>query len=117
MKTTRLYDRLEYQHLGPSVICGKIIDVPFRLDLPQHMHLHLVFNVSLLEPYVRTSIPDRDISPPPPVELAEGLEYDQVEPTLDSKIMHNKLYYVVDWLRYIPNDQTWGTDKECYQCT
>ena len=26
---------------------------------------------------------------------------------LDSKIVRNKLYYLVDWLGYTPNDRTW----------
>ena len=101
MKTTRPCDKLDYQRLGPFVISGQINDVAFRLDLPQHMHLHPV-----LEPYVSSLIPDRVIPPLPPVELAEGPEY-QVEAILDSKIMRNKLYYLVDWLGYTTNDQTW----------
>jgi hypothetical protein len=59
-----------------------------------------------LEPYISTSIPCRDIPPPPPIELAEGPEY-EVEAILDSKIMRNKLYYLVDWLGYTPNDRIW----------
>ena len=78
----------------------------FRLDLPQHMHLHPVFHVSLLEPYVPSLIPDMVILPLPPVELAEGPEY-QVEAIYNSKIMRNKLYYLLDWLGYTTNDQTW----------
>ena len=106
MKTTRPCDKLDYQRVGPFEISGQINDVPFRLDLPQGMHLHPVFHISLLELYVPTLIPDRDIPPPPPVELAEGPEY-QVEAILDSKIMRNKLYYLVDWQGYRPNDRTW----------
>ena len=56
------------------------------------MHLHLVFHVSLLEPYVSNSIPDRGVPPPPPIELDEGLEY-EVKTILDSKVVRQKLYY------------------------
>ena len=59
------------------------------------MHLHQVFHVSLLQPYLSTSIPDRTVSPAPVIELAEGLEY-EVRSILDPKIMRNKLYYLVD---------------------
>ena len=38
---------------------------------------------------------DRVIPPPPLVQLAEGLEY-EVEAILDSKFIHNKLYYLVE---------------------
>jgi hypothetical protein len=58
------------------------------------MKLHLVFHVSLLEPCASTSIPDGVFPPPPLVYLAEGPEY-EVQGILDSKIMRNKLYYLV----------------------
>ena len=106
IKTTRPCNKLDYQRLGPFVISDQINDVTFRLHLPQHMHLHPVFHVSLLEPYASTSIPDRVIPAPPPIQLAEGPEY-EVETILDSKVMRNKLYYLVDWHGYTPNDRTW----------
>ena len=61
------------------------------------MHLPLVFHVSLLEPWTSSSIPNWVIPPPPPVLLAEGPKY-EVEAILDSKIISNKLYNLVDWL-------------------
>ena len=106
IKTTRPCYKLDYQHFGPYVISGKINDVTFRLDLPPHMRLHPVFHVSLLEPYTPSSIPGRLTPPPPPIEVSNGSEY-EVAAILDSKIIHNKLYYLVDWLGYTPNDRTW----------
>ena len=88
------------------MIFGKINDVAFHLDLPPHMHLHPVFHVSLLEPYTTSSILDRLTSPPPSIEVSDGSE-DEVAAILDSKIIRNKLYYLVDWLGYTPNDRTW----------
>ena len=46
------------------------------------------------------------LPPPLSVQLANGPEYEVVV-ILDSKIVHNKLYYLVDWLGYPPNDRTW----------
>ena len=66
----------------------------------------MVFHVSLLEPYISSSIPDRVVLPPPPVQLLDGLEF-EVKAILDSKIIRKKLYYFVDWLGYTPNDRTW----------
>ena len=65
-----------------------------------------MFHVSLLEPYTTSSILSRLTTPPPPVELLEGPEF-KVAAVLDSKIVRNKLYYLVDWLCYTPNDQSW----------
>jgi hypothetical protein len=95
VKTTRLYNKLDYQRLSPFLISHQINDVAFRLDLSQEMCLHPVFHVSLLEPWVLATIPGRVIPPPPPVQLVKGPEY-EVEAILDSKIIRNKLYYLLD---------------------
>ena len=78
----------------------------FRLDLPTHMRLHPVFHSSLLEPCATTTIPHHIVPPPLVVQLADGPEY-EVAVILDSKIIRNKVYYLVDWLGYGPNDRTW----------
>ena len=70
------------------------------------MHLHPVFHVSLLEPYNASSILNRVVLPPPPVQLVSGPKF-EVKVVLDSKIVRKKLYYLVDWLGYTPNDRTW----------
>ena len=91
IKTTRLCDKLDYQRLGPFVIIARI---------------HPVFHSSLLEPCHTSSIPNRVVPPPPPLQLVDGPEY-EVASILDSKIVRNKLYYLVDWLGYSPSDRTW----------
>ena len=106
VKTTRPSDKLDYQRLSPFIISNQINDVAFHLDLPPHMHLHPVFHVSLLEPYIGSSIPNRVVLPPPPVQLVDGPEF-EVKAILDSTIIRKKLYYLVDWLGYTPNDRTW----------
>ena len=40
------------------------------------------------------------------IELEDGPEY-EVAAILDSKIVHNKLYYLVEWLGYSLRDRTW----------
>jgi hypothetical protein len=32
----------------------------------------------------------------------------EVVAILDSKLIRNKLYYLVDWLNYTPKDRTWA---------
>ena len=78
IKTTRPCYKLDYQHFGPHVISSKINDVTFLLDLPPHMCLHLVFHVSLLEPYTPSSIPGLLTPPPPRIEVSNGSEYEVV---------------------------------------
>jgi hypothetical protein len=59
VKKTRPCDKLDYQCLGPFVISAQINDVSYRLDLPPHLRLHLVFHFSLLEPCITSAIPNR----------------------------------------------------------
>jgi hypothetical protein len=59
-----------------------------------------------LEPCASTSIPGWLFLHPPLVYLTKGPKY-EVQAILDTKFMRNKLYYLVNWFGYRPNDQTW----------
>ena len=90
-----------------------IHDVTFHLDLPANLRLHPVFHISLLEPHHTSSIPNRVVPPPTPLQLADGLEY-EVASILDSKIVRKKLYYLVDCLGNTASDRTWEpVDNVC----
>ena len=65
-----------------------------------------MFHSSLLEPYQERTILGRITQPPPPIELEDGPEC-KVVAILDSKIVRNKLYYLVDGLGFSPNERTW----------
>ena len=99
-------EKLDYQRLGPFLITTRINNVTFRLNLLAHMRLHPVFHSSLLEPCRTSSIPNRVVPPPPSVQLVDDPEYEVVA-ILDSKIVRNKLYYLVDWVGYPQSDCTW----------
>ena len=64
-----------------------------------------MFHSSLLEPYQDSTIPGHIKQPSPPIELEDRPEYEVVV-ILDSKIVRNKLYYLVDWLGYSTNEST-----------
>jgi hypothetical protein len=61
---------------------------------------------TVLSSYQENTIPRRIIQPPPPIELEDGPEY-EVAGRLDSRIIRNKLYYLVGWLGYSPSERTW----------
>ena len=106
IKTTRPCEKLDYRRLGPFRIIRKINDVAFLLYIPPQLRIHPVFHSSLLEPYQESTIPGRITQPPPKIELEDGPEC-EVATILDSKIVRNKLYYLVDWLEYSPIERTW----------
>ena len=53
-----------------------------------------------------STIPNRDVPPPPPITIDDHPEY-EVAAILDSKFLRRKLYYLVDWVGYPPSERPW----------
>lgn len=112
IRTTRPSKKLSEKYLGPFEVIGKPGSHSFLIKLPQHMRaIHPVFHISMLEPSTSNSIPNRILSPPPPVEIDGSLEF-EVEDILDSKLDRRKriqLQYYVRWSGYQdqPDECTW----------
>ena len=97
LSTTRPTKKFAERRLGPFNILAKVSDLARRLELPSYLRkVHPVFHISLLEPARPDKTPGRKQAPPPPVELADGPEW-EVEEILDSKLIRNKLHYLVSW--------------------
>ena len=94
------------QHLGPFVNTTRINDATNDLNLPALLWVHPVFDNFLLEPCRTSSFPNQAVPPPPSVQDVDDPEY-EVAVILDSKILCNKLYCLVDWLGYPSSDRTW----------
>ncbi len=60
------------------------------------MKIHLMFDVSLLEPYHAFTILRRTHEPPPLIVVNGEQEY-EVEEILDSRISHHQLQDLVHW--------------------
>ena len=106
MRMTRPCDKLDYERLNHYQRLGPMYEVTFRRDIPSHMRHQPMFHCSLREPCATSTNPNHVIPPPSPIQVANGLEYEFVL-VLDSKFLHNKSYYLVDWLGYDPNDRMW----------
>ena len=106
IRTNRPSEKLDMVWIGPFTIVEQINDASVRLDLPDSLRIHPVFHVSLLEPYVSNTIPNRVVAPPPPVILDESEEF-VVSEILDSRIFRGKLQYLVQWEGYGPSDNSW----------
>jgi RNase H-like domain found in reverse transcriptase/Reverse transcriptase (RNA-dependent DNA polymerase)/Integrase zinc binding domain/gag-polyprotein putative aspartyl protease len=63
--------KLMPRYIGPFNVSARIGKVAYRLDLPEHMKIHNVFHVSLLQPYQ----PDGSRHPPAPQLIDGELEY------------------------------------------
>ncbi|MBW0481941.1 hypothetical protein O181_021656 [Austropuccinia psidii MF-1] len=87
----------------------KIGSHAYHLKLPQQWKsVHPVFHVSLLEPVRKSSIPDCNQFPPPPILVEEQEEW-EVAQVLDSKLKRGKLWHLVKWKGFSegPERTTW----------
>ena len=115
--TTRPSKKLSEKFFGPYEIIAQPGTASFTLRLPEAMRtVHPVFHVSMFEPEIPSSIPNRTNDPPPPVEIDGELEYEIAE-ILDSKIDRRrrcKILYLVRWTGYEGTDEetSWITADE-----
>jgi hypothetical protein len=110
LQTTWPSKKLAEKYLGPFEVIAQVGLRSYTLQLPDSMRaVHPVFHVSMLEPSVPNSIPERTHSPPPPVEINGEAEY-EISKILDSKTNRCRrpcyLLYRVRWAGYE------GTDEE-----
>jgi hypothetical protein len=95
--------------IGPYKIVKVINPVAFKLELPASLKLHSVFHASLLKAYKSDGV----VQPPPPPEMIEGeLEY-VVEDILSHRWRGKKLEYLVRWLGYGHEHDTWEPEENC----
>ena len=92
--------------LAPTLSLAQFGTSAYRLALPASMHIHPVFHVSLLEPHVANTFPDRVVAPPLPTQV-DGLPEFEVKDILDSRYFYRKLQYLVDWVGYDQSEISW----------
>lgn len=92
--------KLADKYLDPFEIVQAVGKNAYRLSLSVGWKIHSVFNVALLEPYVRRS---GVISPAP--DILDGEEEWEIETILDSRTHYGKLQYLVRWKGYPGQDQ------------
>ena len=110
IQTTRPSKKLSHRHLGPFTIERKVVNNTYCLYLPQSMkQFHPVFNVVKLtmappDPIIGWHLPPH---PPPLPEIVDGKEEWVVEEILDSKMMNQKLQYLIKWKDIGTDHNTW----------
>jgi hypothetical protein len=107
--TTRPSDKLDYKKLGPFKIKAKKSDTNYELSLPETMHIHPVFHISLLEK-APANAPDQDY----PIEVYE--EEFEPEKLLKKEVRNGQTFYLVKWKNYAEEDNTWEPVKHLRNC-
>ena len=106
IKTSRPSQKLDFKKLGPFKIIAKIGNAAYKLQLPVSMGIHNVFHISLLQPVIPNKFPGRTIPLPPPIAVSDHMEF-EVSEILDSKKTRSGIRYLVSWVGYGPQDNTW----------
>ena len=108
VSTTHPSKKLSHWRLGPFPIEQKVGNGAYHLWLPAAMkHIHPVFNVVKLTPAPEDPIVGRHIPPPPLPEIIDREEEWVVEEILDSRVINQKLRYLVKWKDFGVEHNSW----------
>ena len=105
IQTKKPSRKLDYQRLGPFTITNQVNPANYHLELPSTIRIHLIFHVSLFEPYNESQIPRRIFPPPLPIEIDQEIEY-EVEEILNLRICYGYLNYYIHWKGYNISERT-----------
>ena len=86
--------KLDHRRLGPYEIIKVVSQYAYKLQFPAAVQYHPVQHLSLLDPFDNDALPGQQNLPPPPVIVDDNEEW-HVEDTLDSRIYHRRLQYLV----------------------
>jgi len=108
IQTTQPSCKLSHGRLGPFPINSQVGNGAYRLRLPPLMgQLHPVFNVVKLSLAPVDPIPGCRTSLPPLPEIVDGEEEWVVEEILDSRMVNQKLRYLVKWEGFGVEHNSW----------
>jgi hypothetical protein len=98
---------LDNKRHGPFKVIEKVGKSAYKLDLPKTWQsIHPVFNEVILTPFVPPAFSSqKKPAPPPPVNVEQNIY--EVEEVLDSKLVRNKLHYLVHWKGWPIEECTW----------
>jgi hypothetical protein len=100
--------KLAPKRYGPFTISQKVSSVAYRLELPEYMRVHNVFHIDLLSPYKEMEQYGPVFIPPPP-DLIEGQEEQEIEAILDVRRKgrgHNH-QYLIKWKGFPSSENEW----------
>ena len=101
-------------YCGPFRVLEKLI-AAYRLELPPHIQIHLVFHVSELKLYRKPKSKERKYSKPNPSVTPEGTEEYEVEEIVRHRKRRRgrqtKIEYLVFWKGYPTHEATWEPEE------
>jgi Chromo (CHRromatin Organisation MOdifier) domain len=109
--------KLDHRRYGPFNILEKCGSSSYRLKLPKTWKIFPIFNEALLTLYAPPSFPSQQPEHDrPPPEIIDNDEEYEIEEILDSRVHRNKLYYLIHWLSYPRDEDSWIPASETDHC-
>lgn len=99
--------KLSNRNLGPFKVIKKHGELNYELELPPRLKIHPVFYAGLLIPYRRKTYPGRPGGTRPGPAIVNDEEEYEVESILDSDKIDNEVHYLVKWIGYPNDENTW----------
>jgi hypothetical protein len=99
LKTLRPRKKLDWKNISPFRITKVLGPYTYKLDLPESMLIHPVFNVDQLYLANDNPLPRQVQEPPPPVFIDGSPEYNAAE-VLDCRRCSKGFQYLVHWTGY-----------------
>ncbi|EFQ96955.1 hypothetical protein MGYG_09215 [Nannizzia gypsea CBS 118893] len=112
IKTLRPNDKLDHRKIGPFKILEKTGQVNYKLQLPEHMKIHPVFHVSLIEKAPQNAKPYE-----PEIQQENQEQEYEVERILDEKRINGKIHYLVKWKGYDDSENTYEPMRNLQNAT
>jgi len=109
--------KLDHPRYRPFTITKKHGCSSYELTLPKTWKIFPVFNKALLTPFTEPSYPgQQDNSTRPPPEIIDDDEEYEIEEIIDSRKWQGKLYYLVHWLGYPQDEDSWIPKEDTSHC-
>ena len=116
IKTTRPSDKLDFKKIGPYQIIEKRGKSSYLLKLPPSLkRLHPVFHISLLEPYLDSSIIPNRIQDPSITHITlapETTTNPEISTILDSRKIGCRHDYLIHWKDLPDSENSWTPFSE-----
>lgn len=104
--------KLGDKRYGPFKVIEKIGNSTYHLKLDPKWHrIHNVLNECLLHPYHKGTFPSQKMIPPPPPDLINGVEEQEIEEILASKEQRGKIEYLIHWKGFPSEENEWITES------
>ncbi len=110
IKSQKPCSKFDPKRIGPYLVLEQINPVTFRLQLPASTKRHNVFHVSLLEPYVPSTIPHRDQHQSSLLDdllVPDDETIFEIDSLVDCRLYRRQLQYLVHWKGYDESERTW----------